>query len=120
MGVSWSCEGTPACRDSHISPGPQQKGAEQQQEDGREDLHQVGGVWWRRGGQRSDCLLRHRHLTRPALTAGSGPDGDTGGWPGPLPGESAHRQHVLPARLQTVQGGALSSGVRHQHVEQIC
>lgn len=32
--------------DSHISAGPQQKGAEQQQEDGGEDLHQGGGVWW--------------------------------------------------------------------------
>lgn len=57
--------------------------------------------------------------TAVELTVGSGPDGDAGSLSRPLPGEGAHRQHVLPVRLQTVYGHGLSSGVWHGHVEQI-
>lgn len=118
MRVPWRPEGIQGCSDSHISPGPQQKGAEQQQEDGREDLHQVGGVWQRREEVTVQTLCSGTGaLTAPAtvveLTVGSGPDGDPGSLSRPLPGERAHQQHVVPVRLQTVYGHGLPSGVRH-------
>lgn len=83
MRVSWRSEEIQVCRDSHIPPGPQQKDAAQQQEDGYEDLDQVGGVWQRReeGPVQTVCSDTVT-LTVPAtvveLTVGSGPDGDTG------------------------------------------
>lgn len=118
MRLSWRAEGIQVCSDSHISPGPQQKGAEQQQEGGCEDLRQVGGVWQRREEGTvqtvcSDTVTLTLSATVVELTVGSGPDGDTGSLSRPLPGEGAHRQHVLPVRLQTVYGHRLSSGVRH-------
>lgn len=72
------------------------------------------------GGDCSDYLLWHRHFATTAeLTVAPGPDGDAGRLSGPPPAESAHRQHVLPAGLQTLHGDGLPSGVRHRHVEQI-
>lgn len=81
--VSWRFEEIQVCGDSHISPGPQQKDAAQQQEDGHEDLDQVGGVWQRRedGAVQtvcSDTVTLMVSATVVELTVGSGPDGDTG------------------------------------------
>lgn len=78
----------------------------------------MGGVWQRREEGTvqtvcSDTVTLTLSATVVELTVGSGPDGDTGSLSRPLPGEGAHRQHVLPVRLQTVYGHGLSSGVRH-------
>lgn len=73
----------------------------------------MGGVWQRRKEGTVQTVALAAAAAVVELTVGPGPDGDTGGLSRPLPGDRAHRQHVLPVRLQTVYGRTLSSGVRH-------
>lgn len=120
----WFWGGIGVSKDSQLPLGPQQSGADQQQQDGREYLDQGSGVC-QRGEEEtvqaacSDTVAATAPVTVVELTVGFGPDAGAGSLSRPLPGESAQREHVLPVVLQAVDGDGLPPGVRHRHAEQV-